>query len=249
MRVSTFRRWRGNGWAFEGIREFAIPVTPATSVQDALRRSPFRCQRGGPELTMLDCLRCPHFVNWRPNLMAEQALIRCLFTDDDPVSDLMSMGEALVAVDPETSVADADEAALRRNVRHLLVGRGDEVQGVICRCDLAEVRDRQAPIGLLVTTPPWCVAPDTTLAETAALFREQGIGVALVVDGDKLVGMVTRGDLRRAGCPEELLGARRCVSCGSHHGVIEHPSLGVDMCIDCLELSRPDFVCDEGDGG
>jgi len=247
MRVPTLRRWRTNGEGFEGIREVAIRLRPAPTLQDSLRRSTFTCKRGGPEHTVFDCLQCAHFVNWRPDLDRGRATLRCLFTDDDPVRDVMTPVESLVSVDPGLAKAEAEEVALRNDTRHLLIARGDEVLGIACRCDLA-VGDAGAEVGTVAALQPWCVAPDTTLGETAKLLREEGIGLALVVEGDRLLGLVTRGDLRRYGCPEELLGAHFCSACRSPHGVMQHPDLEVDICIDCLELARSDHP-DEGGGG
>lgn len=247
MRVPTLRRWHTTGEGFEGIRELEIRLRPAPSLQDSLRRSPFVCRRGGPELTVFDCLQCQHFVNWRPDPAYGRATLRCLFSDDDPVRDLMTPVEAMVFVDPDLSQAEAEEVALKNDTRHLLVSSGDEVVGIACRCDLAK-GDADATVGDVAAGDPWCVAPDATLGEVARLFREEEIGMALVVEGQRLVGLVTRGDLRRSGCPEELLGARYCSACKSPHGVIEHPALAVDICIDCLELARSGDG-DEGQGG
>ena len=246
MRVPTLRRWNTTGEGFEGIREFDIPLRPAPTLQDSLRRSPFACRRGGPELTIFDCLQCEHFVNWRPDPAHDRATVRCLFSDDDPVRDLMTPAAALVSVEPHLSRAEAEEVAIRNDTRHLLVSVGDDVIGIACRCDLA-AGDDDATVGALAAADPWCVGPETALGEVARLFREEGIGLALVVDGHRLVGLVSRGDLRRSGCPEDLLGARYCCACRSAHGVVEHPELGVDFCIDCLAIARSGDG-DEGDG-
>jgi hypothetical protein len=46
-----------------------------------------------------------------------------------------------------------------------------------------------------------------------------------------------------------MLGARFCASCGSAHGVIDHPENGVNICIECLDYARSVVELDEGNGG
>jgi len=47
----------------------------------------------------------------------------------------------------------------------------------------------------IMTTPVITVPPSMTVKDLAALFRDKRIGGAPVVDEDRLVGMVTEGDL------------------------------------------------------
>jgi CBS domain-containing protein len=53
------------------------------------------------------------------------------------------------------------------------------------------------------------IHPEATLGEAVAAMRAFQIDCLPVVDRDLLVGALTRGDLRRAGVAEELLGAWR----------------------------------------
>lgn len=43
----------------------------------------------------------------------------------------------------------------------------------------------------------WAVKPDTTVFEAVKLMAERGVGSLLVLDGDKLVGIVTERDYAR----------------------------------------------------
>ncbi len=47
----------------------------------------------------------------------------------------------------------------------------------------------------LMTPDPVTVAPDVPVKEAARLMVDQGFGALPVMDGDKLVGLVTEGDL------------------------------------------------------
>jgi CBS domain-containing protein len=51
----------------------------------------------------------------------------------------------------------------------------------------------------VMTTQVETVAPDASLAEAAARMVEKGIGSLVVVDGERIVGILTEGDfVRRA---------------------------------------------------
>ena len=47
----------------------------------------------------------------------------------------------------------------------------------------------------VMTPDPVCVAPDTSLLDTARQMRDQGIGAVLVVDDGQLLGIITDRDL------------------------------------------------------
>jgi len=51
---------------------------------------------------------------------------------------------------------------------------------------------------MLMHAPPVTVAPDATLADTVRVLNEQKVGAAAVVDGGKLVGMISERDVLRA---------------------------------------------------
>ncbi|HSN33978.1 MAG TPA: CBS domain-containing protein, partial [Ideonella sp.] len=82
----------------------------------------------------------------------------------------------------------------------------------------------------------YAVEPTATLGEAAAAMKALSVGCLPVVERDRPVGVVTRGDLRRAGAPEPELGAHRCVECGSVHGVRTDAHSGLECCLDCIDL-------------
>lgn len=47
----------------------------------------------------------------------------------------------------------------------------------------------------VMTTRPRCAAPDTTLSEVAELMEAEDVGAIPVVDGERLLGMVTDRDI------------------------------------------------------
>jgi len=76
---------------------------------------------------------------------------------------------------------------------------------------------------------------DATLGEAVAAVATLQIGCLPVVSAGELVGIITRGDLRRAGIEESLLGAHYCASCRSPHGVCADPRGVAEFCLDCIE--------------
>jgi len=53
-------------------------------------------------------------------------------------------------------------------------------------------------VGDLMSKPSCLVDPETTLAEATTMMGEQRVGSALVMDGEKLAGILTERDVVRA---------------------------------------------------
>jgi hypothetical protein len=61
------------------------------------------------------------------------------------------------------------------------------------------------------------------------------VGCLPVVHNGLLIGMITRGDLRRVGIAEADLSAHHCAACGSARGVRPDPKVPeLELCLDCL---------------
>jgi hypothetical protein len=199
-----------------------------------LSRSELQCQKGGRELTGDDCLMCPQFRGWREGPGSEHVTILCHFTEHTPVSTRMTRASALVTVTPETTRVAAEEVARRNDVRHLLVTEGSRVAGILCRCDLHGGAPND-PVHQIMTEDVFALDTIATLGDAVSAMSKLKVGCLPVVAGGTIVGLITRGDLRRAGVPEQLLGAGRCSACSSPHGVRKDLRIDVDFCLDCLE--------------
>ena len=143
---------------------------------------------------------------------------------------------ALLSVAPETPCLEADERARASGVRHLFVTRGRHLVGVLCRCDLYPEPDAEDVVAGRMSTTVYALEPNATLGEAAAAMASLGVGCLPVVRDDEPLGVITRGDLRRAGVPEDRLGAHRCAECGSIHGVRTEAHAGIEYCLDCIDL-------------
>jgi CBS domain-containing protein len=166
-----------------------------------------------------------------------------------PVTRRMTGAGDVVAVEPDTSCAAADELARARGLRHLLVVDGDRLEGVLCVCDLHDHREREdLPVREIMTTEVLALDEDASLAAAAQAMREHHVGVLPVVRGSALAGVISRGDLRRAGMPETLLGASQCTNCGSLKAVRAGPHSN-DFCLDCIDLLDGEITeADYGEG-
>jgi signal-transduction protein with cAMP-binding, CBS, and nucleotidyltransferase domain len=156
--------------------------------------------------------------------------------DESPVAERMTPASAVIAVSPDTPCVEAEARAQANGMRHLLVTDGDQLLGILCRCDFYPEPMPEEPVQERMTNAVYALSVDSTITEAALAMARFGIGIMPVVDGGRVVGVVTRGDLRRAGVPEGVLGARACVDCGSLHGVREDSYFGIDHCLNCLDV-------------
>ena len=151
--------------------------------------------------------------------------------------DVMSRPPVTVA--PTTPVADAEWIATGAHVHHLLVIERERLIGIVCSHDLRDA-DAVATVGECMSAPVVCIEPDAPLDEAAQTMRRDRIGCLPVVAGGRIVGVVTRCDIRRAGIPIEDPHGEVCAACGARHHV--RPDLrdsGTMFCLECLERSQP----------
>jgi CBS-domain-containing membrane protein len=157
--------------------------------------------------------------------------------DGGPVSDLIDREP--VAVAPSTTVADAKVLAAQHRVHHLLVVDHSELLGVVCAHDLGDADDK-AEVVSCMSAPPLCVGARTSVAAAADVMRRYGVGCLPILIGHDVLGVVTRGDLRRAGVTLPSPHERVCAACGSERHVRLDPRTGdTSFCLECLERARP----------
>ena len=164
-------------------------------------------------------------------------------------TDVVSvMTQKLFTVAPTTTVAQAWLTGRDHGVSHLPVVDGDRVVGVLSLADLRGARTGD-PVSTCMRDQVIAIGTTATPTQAASMMREHGIGCLPVVDGGRLVGIVTPTDLLKAGLSEEeVIGDRRCASCQSHHHV-RRTDLGAWFCAACLERTgAPGFGEDIGTG-
>ena len=120
------------------------------------------------------------------------------------------MHETVVTVEPETGLAEAWDLIAKHEIRHLPVVKSGRLVGIVTDRDLREAWPSQAtslavreirykmdkvPVGEVMTSPVVTVGPKTPLSEATRLMQERRFGALPVVDGDRLVGILTETDL------------------------------------------------------
>jgi CBS domain-containing protein len=113
-------------------------------------------------------------------------------------------GRAIYSVEPQASVLDAIRLMAEHHVGALLVMRGATLEGIVSERDYALkviLRGRSATetaVRDVMSAPVLTVALDTTVPECMQLVTERRVRHLPVVDGGRVVGMVSIGDLVKA---------------------------------------------------
>jgi CBS domain-containing protein/ribosome-associated translation inhibitor RaiA len=114
-----------------------------------------------------------------------------------PIREIMSTRVATIG--PREAASEAWTRMRRRRIRHLVVMEGPRLVGVLSERDLggragANIR-RGRKVRDLMTAHVVSAEPETTLHQAAELIRTRLIGSLPVLDGDRLVGIVTATDV------------------------------------------------------
>jgi acetoin utilization protein AcuB len=104
-----------------------------------------------------------------------------------------------VTITPEKRVGQALKLMSQHNIRHLPVVQDHRLVGWITSRDLREVllasMLEKITVGDVMVQAPIMVTPDTSVEEAARLVHEHKIGGMPVVEGERLVGVITMMDL------------------------------------------------------
>jgi acetoin utilization protein AcuB len=109
------------------------------------------------------------------------------------------MSQKIVTIAPDKRVGQALKLMQKHQIRHVPVLEGDRMVGWITSRDLREVllasMLEEIKVGDVMVQAPLSVTPDTEVEEAARLIHEHKIGGMPVMEGDKLVGVITMLDL------------------------------------------------------
>jgi len=113
------------------------------------------------------------------------------------VSEIMS--RELVTITPDKRVGQALQLMQKHQIRHLPVMERGRMVGWITSRDLREVllasMLEKITVADVMIKAPISVAGDTEVEEAARLIKEHKIGGMPVLEGDRLVGVITMLDL------------------------------------------------------
>jgi len=124
------------------------------------------------------------------------------------------MTRSAVTIHSDALVRGAVDMMRKRRIRHLpVVDRGERLVGIVTDRDLRQVvfdpriQDRLGDlagalgaltVGEVMTWGVVTVRPETEIRRAARLMREQRIGALPVVEGGRVVGILTETDVLRA---------------------------------------------------
>jgi acetoin utilization protein AcuB len=117
------------------------------------------------------------------------------------VRDIMT--SPVAAVPPEATLEEAYRMMQEKEIRHLLVFDGERVVGVVTDRDLRLATSALAAapfppecrIASVMVRSPVTAAPDDPVEDAARVMRERKIGCLPVMEGERLLGIVTGIDL------------------------------------------------------
>ncbi|MBZ0309784.1 MAG: CBS domain-containing protein [Anaerolineae bacterium] len=126
------------------------------------------------------------------------------------VRDWMSKNPATIS--SKATLPEAHNLMRERKVRRLPVIDHDKVVGIISLTDVLEAKPSDATtlsiyelnyllakltVAKIMTKQVMTVSPDTSIGDAARMMLDYKIGGIPVVDGDKLVGIITESDIFR----------------------------------------------------
>ena len=114
---------------------------------------------------------------------------------------LESKGKAVFSITEDATAMDAAKLMNDHHIGALVVTRGEKVVGIFTERDIlnrvvAQQRDpTETVVRDVMTTPVACCAPGTSRAECRGVMRGRRIRHLPVVDDDRLVGIISIGDI------------------------------------------------------
>jgi CBS domain-containing protein len=118
-------------------------------------------------------------------------------------------GRALFSIEPEDPVLEAIRMMAERHVGALLVMRGTELAGILSERDYARKvvllgrSSAETPVWQIMTSPVITVSPGNSVQDCMRLMTDGRIRHLPVVEGGKVVGMISIGDLVKAVIEEQ----------------------------------------------
>jgi len=122
---------------------------------------------------------------------------------------LESKGRAIHSVEPQAAVLDAIRLMAEHHVGALLVMKGAVLEGIVSERDYARkviLRGRSSsdtPVRDIMSSPVLTVTLDTTVPQCMQLMTDRRVRHLPVVDGARVVGVVSIGDLVKAVIAEQ----------------------------------------------
>jgi len=117
---------------------------------------------------------------------------------------LKQKGRDVWSLAPDATVYEAIVRMAQKGVGALLVMEGERLVGIVSERDYARKvvlegkRSRETLIREIMSSPVVCTRPDSKIEETMALMTEKRVRHLPVVSEQKVVGVISIGDVVRA---------------------------------------------------
>lgn len=110
-------------------------------------------------------------------------------------------GREVITIDADETVLDAIKMLANKGIGALVVQKDGKTVGLFserdytCKVVLTGKRSENTPVGDIMSQKLLVVDPDTSISDCMVLMTEKRIRHLPVVDNDKLVGLVSIGDI------------------------------------------------------
>ena len=114
---------------------------------------------------------------------------------------LREKGGDFWSVIPEATVFKALELMAEKNIGAVLVMEGEHLAGIFSERDyarkvvLAGKSSKDVPVRQIMTSKVVCVRPEQSIEECMALMSDKHIRHLPVIEGDRVVGVISVGDV------------------------------------------------------
>lgn len=187
-------------------------------------------------------------ISGRSGIVTETDLIRRVLAKGiDPALTIVDqiVSNPLLTIAPTRPMLDASHLMEANHIRHLCVSDKNDIVGIISMRDLARhfvdseggpVRDLDnvfRPLSVLMRTTMETIASERTVLEAAQVMAEKRIGSLLVLEAEKIAGIVTETDLVR-----KVIAAGLSSSNTSVRAVMTYPLIQIDINRTVRDASR-----------
>ncbi len=117
---------------------------------------------------------------------------------------LREKGTLVQSIDPNENVYEALRQMDEHGIGALLVLEGDKPIGLFSERDYARklalrgLRSRETAVKTIMSSPVLTISPDASVQQGLSMMTEKFIRHLPVVDGSRVIGMVSIGDLVKA---------------------------------------------------
>jgi CBS domain-containing protein len=118
------------------------------------------------------------------------------------VKDILDRkGYKVYSVEPQTTVYSAIEQMCERNIGGVLILENGVLKGIFTERDYARKlilkgkSSKDTPISELMTANPFTVSPESSIDQCMQLMSDKHIRHLPVAEGDKVIGMISIGDV------------------------------------------------------